>query len=159
VWDVLEDVHELTGEIKFRITASPKDKHTFGDYDFFFSIRTLDDYLPLGGRIGLLGPNRFGGYASYVYGVNFTETTENNIIVFGPIVNIIKKEILTLSIFAGGGVQFEEYLSDIFYGSDAINDGFMMEGGFMLNLIHVNLTLGLETTADIYAFAGIGLTL
>ena len=159
VWNVLDDVYELTGEIKFKITASQQKRYTLGDYDLFISLRNLNDYWPFGGRIGLLGPGRIGGYASLVYGVNYEQEREKIIVVGGPILKVVKKEKTSLSIFAGGG-YYEEYYWDYLYGlDDESSFGFLGEGGFIMNFGHINITLGLELSDMIYAFTGIGFTL
>ena len=160
-WNVLDDVYELTGEIKFKVTAEEKKGYTFWDYDLFLSMRTVKDYWPFGGRVGLLGPGRIGGYGSFVYGVNYTLEADKFVVAGGPIVNIITKEKITLSLFAGAG-YFDEY----FYNSEITFEeyedyycGFMGEGGFIINLNHLNISLALELSDEIYAFAGIGFTL
>ena len=159
VWNVLDDVYELTGEIKFKVTATAKRKHTLGDYDLFISLRNLNDYLPLGGRIGLLGPGRIGGYASMVYGVHNGEEREKLIIVGGPAIKIARNKKASISIFGGGG-YYDIYSWD--YSSGWVDEGaygFLGEGGFILNFIHVNITMGLELSDMLYAFTGIGFTL
>ncbi len=161
VWNVLDDVYELTGEIKFKVTAEEKKGYTFWDYDLFLSIRTVKDYWPFGGRVGLLGPGRIGGYGSFVYGINYTLEADKYVVAGGPIVNIVTKEKTTLSIFAGAG-----YYDEFFYNTEDLYDdfydyysGFLGEGGFILNLNHINISLALELSDEIYAFAGIGFTL
>ncbi len=70
VWDVLDDVDELKGDIKFKVTANPEKKYTFLDYDLFLSYGIIKNHLPIGGRIGILGPNKIGGYIFCFY--NYT---------------------------------------------------------------------------------------
>ncbi len=156
VWNVLDDLYELKGEIKFRVTASSENKYTFWDYDLFLSIRSLNDYLPLGGRIGFLGPNRVGGYVSIIYGINSPQLRDKTIVILGPILKIVKKEKLSLSVCAGAG-NYELY--DYSYDSIYPPGGFIGEAGFILNLSHFNVTLGLELSDYTYLFAGIGFTL
>lgn len=44
IWNVLNDIDELTGEIKFKVTASPEREITILDYDLFISTRSLGHY-------------------------------------------------------------------------------------------------------------------
>jgi hypothetical protein len=157
VWNVLDDVYELTGEIKFKVVASPQKRYTFWDYDLFFSARSVKDYWPFGGRIGLLGPGRIGGYGSFVYGVSYLLECDKFVVAGGPIVKLARTEKISLSLFAGGGYYDEYYSAEFYDWSDTY--GFLGEGGFILNLSHINITAGLELSDTIYAFGGIGFTL
>lgn len=161
VWNVLDDVYELTGEIKFKVTASPQKRYTFREYDFFISTRTVNDldYWPFGGRIGLLGPGRIGGYVSFVYGVSYLNECDKYVVAGGPIVKLARSQSkkISLSIFAGGGYYDEYYAEELWDWSETY--GFLGEGGFILNLSHINITAGLEISDTVYAFGGIGFTL
>ena len=157
IWNVLNDTDELKGEIKFKVTASPKRETTILDYDLFISLRSLGHYIPYGVRIGMLGPGRIGGYVSFIYGVEYIDWDEKYIGTGGPILNIINKNKIRFSVFAGGGYYqesisagFEEWID---YG------GFVFESGFIFTYSHINFTFGLEISDDAYILAGIGFTL
>lgn len=164
IWNVLNDTDELAGEIKFKVTAfpqkltaSPQRETTILDYDLFISLRSLGFYWPFGGRIGMLGPGRVGGYVSFIYGVEYQEWDEKYLGIGGPVFNIVNKNKIRLSAFAGGG-YYEEYIAIgefewLDYG------GFVLEGGFIFTYSHVGLTLGLEISDEAYPFIGIGFTL
>ncbi|UCH15438.1 MAG: hypothetical protein JSV22_05595 [Bacteroidales bacterium] len=166
IWDVLNDTDELTGEIKFKVTVSPQKVTAFKqkettilDYDLFIGLRTMGLYWPFGGRIGMLGPGWVGGYASFIYGVEYVEWDEKYLVVGGPIFNIINKDKIRLSTFAGGG-YYEEYFSDGDYGWD-YDGGFVIEGGFIFTYKHLGFTIGLEIDewVYLYPFIGVGFTL
>jgi hypothetical protein len=167
MWNVLNDVNELTGEVKFKVVANPEMKaSTFWDYDVFLSIRTLGDMWPFGGRIGILGPKRAGFYASFLYGINYESWEEKYIFLIGPIINIVNKEKFRLSGFTGFGIyyydEFDEYY-DYYYGSYDYawidHRGYYVEGGMIFTFKHFNITIGIESTDFLMPFAGIGFTL
>ena len=167
VWSVLNDVNELSGEVKFKVVADPEIRAaTFWDYDMFVSIRTLGDKWPFGGRIGILGPKRAGFYTSFLYGINYETWEEEYIYLLGPIINIVNKENFRLSGFVGFGIyyydEYDEYY-DYYYGyydSEWIEHrGYYFEGGMIYTFKHFNITIGLEATDFITPFAGIGFTL
>lgn len=164
IWNVLNDTDELAGEIQFKVTAfpqkvtaSPQKEHTILDYDLFISLRSMLDYWPFGGRIGMLGPGRVGGYVSFIYGVEYIEWDEKYIGIGGPIFNMINKDKIRLSAFAGGG-YYEEYIALGEY--DWIDyGGFVFESGLIFTYGHLGFTLGLEISDEVYPFIGIGFTL
>lgn len=164
IWNVLNDTDELKGEIKFKVTASPQKvtvspriENTILDYDLFISIRSLGFYWPFGGRLGMLGPGRIGGYVSFVYGIEYVDWDEKYLVIGGPVFNIINKNKIRLSTFAGAG-YYEEYIT---IGEFEWDDywGFVLEGGFILTYGHLGFTLGLEISDEIYPFIGVGFTL
>lgn len=157
IWNVLNDTDELTGEIKFKVTASRKREVTILDYDLFISTRSLGHYWPFGGRIGMLGPGRIGGYVSFIYGVEYIEWDEKYLGIAGPIFNIVNGNKIRFSTYAGGG-YYEEYISA---GEDEWIDlgGFVFESGIIITYSHIGLTFGLEVSDDAYIVAGIGFTL
>ena len=172
VWDVLSDVYELKGDIKFKVTANPEKKYTFLDYDLFLSYGIIKNHLPIGGRIGILGPNKIGGYIFCIYnytqgtiydsgggGSPYYETEEYVIITGGPLLNILTKNKYRLSIFAGCGYcdfTYSEPVTDWSFINDSY---FVIESGAILNFNHFNITVGLEKIDNLYLIAGIGFTL
>jgi len=170
--DVLSDVYELKGDIKFKVTANPEKKYTFLDYDLFLSYGIIKNHLPIGGRIGILGPNKIGGYIFCIYnytqgtiydsgggGSPYYETEEYVIITGGPLLNILTKNKYRLSIFAGCGYcdfTYSEPVTDWSFINDSY---FVIESGAILNFNHFNITVGLEKIDNLYLIAGIGFTL
>lgn len=171
VWNVLDDIYELSGEIKFKVVANPEKRYTFMDYDLFLSYGIVKNHLPYGGRIGLLGPNKLGGYFYFIYnytqgtvydsggGSNYYDTEEYVIITGGPLLNIITENKFRLSIFAGGGYCDFTYSNPETDWSFISDPFFVIESGAILNFNHFNITIGLEKIDNLYLLAGIGFTL
>jgi hypothetical protein len=167
IWNVLNDVNELSGEIKFKVVADPEKRAaTFGDFDLFVSARTLGHYWPFGGRLGFLGPRKSGFYTSFLYGIYYVTWEEKYIGLMGPILNVVNKEKFRLSGFTGFGIyyydEYDEYYSS-YYGSYDLewieHDGYYYEAGFIFTFKHINFTIGIESTDLVSFFTGIGLTI
>jgi hypothetical protein len=165
-WNVLADVNELSGEVKFKVNASPEKKvRTFGDYDFFINTRTQGHFWPFGGRMGILGPGSIGFYVSFYYGIYYEDFEEKYLLLGGPNVNIVNREKFRVALFSGAGYSYYDEYYEYFDYHDGFQYGwtkrygFIYEGGLFFNFNHFNIITGIEATDIIVLFAGIGFTL
>jgi hypothetical protein len=160
IWNVLNDVNELSGEVKFKVVANiEKGADTFWDYDLFVSVRTLGDMWPFGGRLGILGPKRAGFYVSFLYGINYEWWNEKYIGLLGPIINIVNKEKFRLSGFTGFGIYYYDEYEEYYDYDWTEHQGYYFETGMIFTFNHFNITIGIESTDVVTPFAGIGFTL